>query len=205
MATSKKSSSSSSRGGARKKPDIYALLKEDHQKVKKLVQEFEKLHESEGDSEEQMSIAQTICLELKVHAQVEEEVFYPALREAFEEQEQMDLLNEAQVEHDSAKSLIEQIEQCDAEDEMLAAYVKVLGEYVNHHVQEEEKEIFPAARKAKLDAEELAGQAMSRKQELMAEMGEGEMEGEEEEEESMARSGGGRQGRSNGAMRPSAR
>jgi hemerythrin-like domain-containing protein len=114
--------------------------------VQKLFKEFEKLHQRESEDGELEDLARQICNELTIHAQIEEEIFYPALRESMDED---DLLNEAQVEHDSAKALIAQIEEGGSE-EMLAARVQVLAEYVNHHINEEQNEIFPAARKAKV-------------------------------------------------------
>ena len=160
-----KSRSSSSRSS---KPDAYAILKEDHQRVKKLFDEFQKLHEQDGEIDELRAIASEICSELTIHAQVEEELFYPALRERIEQQ---DLLDEAKVEHDSARMLIEMIENEDGNEEMFAARVAVLGEYVNHHIEEEQKQIFPAARKAKVDAAALGESISTRKEELKAEMG----------------------------------
>jgi hemerythrin superfamily protein len=105
---------------------------------------------------------------LTVHATVEEEIFYPAAREALEEQ---DLLDEAEVEHATAKDLIAQIQTMDPSDELYDAKVTVLGEYVNHHVQEEEKQMFPKCKKAKMPLDELGEQLQARKQALMAEVG----------------------------------
>jgi hemerythrin superfamily protein len=146
--------------------DATALLTEDHNKVKQLFKQYEELKE-EGNSEEKAALAAEICLELTVHAQVEEEIFYPAVRQSIDDN---DLMNEAEVEHASAKDLIAQIGEMDPEDDMLDAKVKVLGEYVNHHVQEEEKEMFPKARKAKVDLETLGDELQARKEELLAEM-----------------------------------
>lgn len=146
--------------------DATALLIEDHDKVKQLFKQYEKLKE-EGNSEEKAVLAAEICLELTVHAQVEEEIFYPAVREATDDD---DLMNEAEVEHASAKDLIAQIGEMDPKDEMLDARVKVLGEYVNHHVQEEEKEMFPKARNAKVDLKTLGDEVQARKEELFADM-----------------------------------
>ena len=107
---------------------------------------------------------------LTVHATVEEEIFYPAAREALGEEE--DLIDEADVEHATAKDLIAQIEgSSPAEDALFDAKVKVLGEYIAHHVKEEEGEMFPKAKKGKLDAAALGLEIAARKDELMAEMG----------------------------------
>jgi hemerythrin-like domain-containing protein len=102
-----------------------------------------------------------------VHAQIEEEIFYPAAREALKEQ---DLIDEATVEHASAKDLIAQIEQAQAGDELFDAKVIVLGEYIKHHVKEEHNEMFPKLKKTKLDLKALGEQLAERKEALMAEM-----------------------------------
>jgi hemerythrin superfamily protein len=98
---------------------------------------------------------------LTVHAEAEEEIFYPAAREAIEEQ---DLLDEAEVEHASAKDLIAQIEAMDSSDPLYDAKVTVLGEYIDHHVEEEEKEMFPKVKKAKLDLEALGEEILQFKE-----------------------------------------
>jgi hemerythrin len=166
---------------------VYSILREDHQKVKKLFGEFQKLHDRGGDSDELRAIAEEICSELTLHARVEEELFYPALRERLEES---DLLDEAKVEHESAKMLIEMIENEDGDEEMFAARVIVLGEYVNHHIEEEQRKIFPAAKKTKIDAVALGEAISRRKEELKAEMGlesaDEDMEEFEEDEEAEA-------------------
>jgi hemerythrin superfamily protein len=146
--------------------DVTALLTEDHDKVKQLFKQYEKLKEV-GSSDEKAVLAAEICLELTVHAQVEEEIFYPAVREATDDD---DLMDEAEVEHASAKDLIAQIGEMDPEDDMFDARLKVLGEYVNHHVQEEEKEMFPKARNAKVDLKTLGDEVQARKEVLFAEM-----------------------------------
>ncbi len=147
------------------------MLKEDHDKVKKAFKEFEKMDRE--DTEAMQELVQTVCEELKVHTTLEEEIFYPAVREAIEDE---DVMNEAQVEHETAKMLIEQLENMGPDDPNFHATFTVLGEYVNHHVQEEEGEIFPQAKKTDLDFEDLAQRMKARKEELMGEM--------EEEEES---------------------
>jgi hypothetical protein len=171
------------RSASRKLGEAMAMLKADHDKVKKMFKEFEKLHEDEADEEAQQ-LATQICNELKIHTALEEEIFYPEVRNAIEDE---DLMNEAEVEHASAKQLIEQIEGMDASDEKWAAKVTVLGEYVNHHIKEEQDEMFPEVRKAKLDEQDLAERMMERKQELMSQMGmseDQEQEGEEGESSS---------------------
>lgn len=145
-------------------PDAISLLIDDHKKVKKLFKEYEKLAKQE-DTEGKVEIAMQICEELTVHAQIEEEIFYPAAREAISDD---DMLNEAEVEHATAKDLIAQIQEMSGDDEMYDAKVKVLSEYINHHVEEEEGEMFPKAKKAKMDLEAIGVQLMERKEELTA-------------------------------------
>lgn len=146
------------------KDSAITILMQDHAKVKKLFKEFEKLSKKDDDSK--VDIANQICMELTVHAKAEEEIFYPAARMVLEE----DLLNEAEVEHDTAKDLIAQIQTMSPDDEMYDAKVTVLGEYIDHHVEEEETEMFPKARKAKMDLNELGVQIRMRKEELMAQL-----------------------------------
>jgi hemerythrin-like domain-containing protein len=118
-------------------------------------------------AQKKMDLAHQICNELTVHAQIEEEIFYPALRAALKD---TDMLAEAEVEHASAKDLIAQIEGASAADEMFDAKVTVLGEYIDHHVKEERNEMFPKARAArKLDLIALRDQLQARKEELMGE------------------------------------
>ncbi|MBA2689572.1 MAG: hemerythrin domain-containing protein [Burkholderiales bacterium] len=149
--------------------DAISLLMDDHKKVQKLFKEFEKLEEDA--EEEKGELARQICAELTIHAQVEEEIFYPAAREAIDES---DLLDEAEVEHASAKELIAQIESMEPGDELYDAKVRVLGEYINHHVKEEQDEMFPKAKKAKMNLAALGEELLQRKQELQTEMGLGE-------------------------------
>jgi hypothetical protein len=141
------------------------ILKEQHDKVKKAFREFDKL--GREDTQAQQQLVQTVCEDLKLHTTLEEELFYPAAREAIDDE---DLLNEAQVEHETAKMLIEQLENMGAEDPNFHATFIVLGEYVMHHVKEEEGEMFPQAKKSDLDLEELGSRMRSRMQELMGEI-----------------------------------
>jgi hemerythrin-like domain-containing protein len=159
MTTAKKSASSS------KTTDAISLLEDDHKRVRKMFKDFEKMKE-DGDASEKEALAAQICDELTLHTEVEEHIFYPAAREAIEDD---DMLNEAEVEHGSAKDLIAQIESGDASDPMWAARVTVLGEYIEHHVTEEEKELFPKVRKAKLDLEALGEEIASMKVERQGE------------------------------------
>lgn len=146
------------------KQDALSLLKEDHKKVQKLFKEFEKAE----DAATRQELAQTACNELNIHAQVEEEIFYPAVREALGE---IDLVEEAKVEHQAAKQLITTLQTMQAGEEQYKATFTVLGEYVNHHVKEEEDEMFPKVKKADLDLDALGEQIMLRKQELRGEVG----------------------------------
>lgn len=156
------SSTAKTKTRASRAPNAITMLTEDHAKVRKMFKQFEKA--KEGDAEEKEELVRQICAELTVHTQLEEEIFYPAAREALQEQ---DLLDEAEVEHASAKSLIEQLSAMQPEDDLYDAKVTVLAEYVEHHVKEEEKQLFPKVRKARLDLDEMADQMSTRKSELM--------------------------------------
>jgi hemerythrin superfamily protein len=152
----------------RSQPDACSLLDADHKQVKKMFSTYSDLASSAAASasSKKRELAQEICAALAVHAQIEEEIFYPAVRAAIKES---DLLDEAEVEHASAKELIAQIEGAEDVDDMFDAKVKVLGEYIDHHVREERKEMFPRARAAKgLDLHALALELAERKEELMA-------------------------------------
>ncbi len=149
-------------------PDAIKLLTTDHREVKALFQQYQELVDDDAEDDEKHPIAQQICLLLTVHAQIEEDIFYPAAKEAIDES---DLVDEAAVEHASAKDLIAQLEESDPSDELFDAKVKVLGEYIDHHVKEEEKQMFPQARKAGLDLKAMGEQLAERKRQLMGEMG----------------------------------
>jgi len=143
------------------------LLKADHDEVEELFAQYEK--QKKRNSAARPELIEKICTALTVHAQIEEEIFYPAARDVLE-QDGEDLLDEAEVEHSSIKSLVEQIEAMGAGDELCDAKVKVLSEYVKHHVKEEEGELFPKVKKTDLDLEALGMEMAERKSELMAEM-----------------------------------
>jgi len=153
--TRRKSSSSS-----RAPKDAIALLKADHKEVKTMVQQF---NSSRSDSKK-AQLAQQICAALEVHAEIEEELFYPPAREALKKNG--DLIDEAEVEHTSVKELIAKIKGGSPSGDLWEAQVKVLGEYVNHHVKEEEGEIFPKVKKTRLDLQALGEQLAERKAEL---------------------------------------
>ena len=146
---------------ARKKSDsAIALLMEDHEYVKKAFRAFEKM-----DEEDQPGLVKQVCEALKVHTRVEEEIFYPAVRKAIKDE---DLMNEAEIEHDSAKALIRQLERMKPSDPKFAATFTVLGEYVNHHVKEEEEEMFPKVKRARVNLKALGARLMGRKIRLAA-------------------------------------
>ena len=166
MATAKKAAARPLATATAAKTDATALLARDHAEVKKLFKQYEKLADAEAEGEERQALAERICAMLTMHATIEEEIFYPAAREADVED---DLLDEAEVEHASAKELIAQIQGMEPDDDLYDAKVTVLGEYVEHHVQEEEGEMFPKCRRAKMDLAGLAASLAERKAELMAE------------------------------------
>ena len=148
-----------------KQQDAIQLLMTDHEEVETLFKQFQKV---KNDGAGKTDIVEQICKALTVHAEIEEEIFYPAARDALAEKGE-DLLDEAEVEHASIKSLVEQLQDADPDDELFDAKVKVLCEYVSHHVKEEEGEMFPRIKKTGLDLEELGAELMERKQELMGE------------------------------------
>ena len=157
---------------ARTPADACSLLDADHRKVKKMFKEYEELAGSKSKTSiaKKRELADQICLELTVHAQIEEEIFYPALREAFKDSDDA-LLDEAEVEHASAKDLIAQIRDADEVDDKFDAKVIVLGEYIDHHVKEERNEIFVKARAAHgLDLVAMREQLKARKEELIEEL-----------------------------------
>jgi hemerythrin superfamily protein len=139
--------------------DALELLHTDHQQVEDLFAQFEKARTADRKEK----LASQICSELKVHTQVEEELFYPAAREALRNG---DLLDEATVEHGSAKALIEQIEASGPQESLFDATVMVLSEYIKHHVNEEENELFPQLRETDLDLVAL-GEALSERKNVL--------------------------------------
>ena len=144
--------------------DAIDLLKQDHAKVERAFKQFEKMDRQ--DSAACHQLVQTVCEELKVHTTVEEEVFYPAVREAIGDE---DLMNEAAVEHETASMLIDQLDNMGPDDPNYYATFTVLGEYVRHHIKEEQGEMFPAAKRAKVDLAALGERIRARKEELAGE------------------------------------
>ena len=147
----------------KQKPLAIEMLMADHRKVEALFKQYEKAKEADDDSRRE--IAETVCAELMVHATVEEEIFYPFLRETLDD-EDMEMVEEAQVEHNGAKDLIAQIQGAGEVDEVYDAKVKVLSEYIKHHVKEEEQEIFPSVSSEKEALDDLGQQMEARKAEL---------------------------------------
>ena len=138
------------------------LLEEDHSQVGSFFEEYERLE----DASEKEKLALQICMALQVHTQLEEEIFYPAVREAIDKTE---LIDEAIVEHAAAKQLIAEIEDMNANDELYDAKVKVLGEQVRHHIEEEEDELFPEIESSELNLETLGKKMAERKTTLLKE------------------------------------
>jgi len=141
--------------------DAIALLKSDHEAVSELFAQFEKTRSSPNKK----ALVTQICTALSVHAQIEEEIFYPAVKAVLKDKL---LVPEATVEHTSVKDLIAQLESAEPDGEMYDAKVKVLSEYVKHHVKEEHAEMFPKAKASSLDMLELGARMASRKAELLA-------------------------------------
>lgn len=150
----------SNRGAKTQGMNAIELLEQDHQEVIGYFDEYEQI-EDEGEKGE---LALKICLALTVHTQIEEEIFYPAARKAIKDD---DLLDEAEVEHDGAKKLIAEIQGMEPGDDLYDAKVKVLGEQIKHHVEEEQDELFPECESAKMDLEGLGSQMAKRKDQLM--------------------------------------
>jgi hypothetical protein len=162
--TAAKRRSGRTRRTSKRDPLAIRLLKQDHREVEGWFDEYEQL-EDEG---EKLELFNKIALALKVHTAIEEEIFYAEERGEVED----DMLDEAQVEHDGAKKLIAEIEEMEPGEELYDAKVKVLGEYIKHHVKEEEQPggIFAQAKKGEEDLEEMGERLKARKEELMAEM-----------------------------------
>lgn len=144
--------------------DAIALLTADHREVKEMFEQFEELGDRAKASKEKLK--DKICKALIAHTTIEEEIFYPAMREKGEDAE--DMVDEAVVEHASAKDLIKQLQEMQPDDDLYDAKVKVLGEQIDHHVQEEEKEMFAKAKKSGLDLLALGQEMALRKQELLS-------------------------------------
>jgi hemerythrin superfamily protein len=158
MATATKKTTGRSPASATQ--EATAMLRADHKRVSELFEQYEK---TRSDTKKRDLVAK-ICTELTVHAEVEEEIFYPAVKAALKDKE---LVPEATVEHATLKDLISQVKDAAPDGEMFDAKIKVLSEYVKHHVKEEQNEMFPKAKKTKLDMVALGGQMAARKAELL--------------------------------------
>jgi hemerythrin superfamily protein len=144
-------------------PDAVALLKADHRAVAKLFGQFEKAK----DGERKKALAEKICLELRVHMQIEEEIFYPVSREFLKND---DIVDEAVVEHAAARDLMDEIEAMQPGEDLYDAKMTVLEEQIEHHVEEEEEDYFPKVKKTKMDLNAVGARVAARKQQLMAKM-----------------------------------
>ncbi|HEV8503040.1 MAG TPA: hemerythrin domain-containing protein [Casimicrobiaceae bacterium] len=138
-----------------------AMLRADHRKVSGLFEQYEKAR----STAKKAALVATICNELKVHTQIEEEIFYPAVQAVLKDHE---LIPEANVEHGSVKALIAQVEGKTPDGDLFDARIKVMSEWVKHHVKEEQNEMFPRARKTRLDMRALGARMAARKAELLA-------------------------------------
>lgn len=169
--------------------DAIDLLMDDHKRVDKLLNDFETVDRDDADAVQEL--VEIACMELQIHSILEEEIFYPAVRGsvANDDRGRHDMLNEAEVEHETVDDLIAKLQEVEPDDAMYAAYFKVLGEYVKHHVKEEESELFPYVRQLSLDLAQLGEDMRTRREELFAEMeadegevDEGETSGELDED-----------------------
>ncbi len=151
-------------------PNAIKLLTEDHSEVHALFQKYDKLAQKHAAGDTRQALAEQICLLLTVHATIEEEIFYPAARQA---KVDAALLDEAEVEHATCKDLIDHIRAMSPSDALYDAKVKVLGEYISHHAKEEQDEMFPKCRESEMDLKAIGAALQARKVDLMAEMTEG--------------------------------
>jgi len=164
QSTNKKPAAKSAKAApAGRGPDAVALLKADHRAVEKLFGQFEKAK----DKDRKKALADKICLELRIHMQIEEEIFYPTSREFLKDE---DIVDEAVVEHAAAKDLMGEIEGMDPTEDLYDAKMTVLQEQIEHHVEEEETEYFPKVKKTDMDIKAVGAQLKARKEELTAQM-----------------------------------
>ncbi len=163
--SSRSQSASSSKERQQASRNAFDVLEQDHREVEEWFNEYDELKESDEDRKAELS--EKICLALKVHAQIEEEIFYPQAREASQDN---DLIDEAVVEHATVKNLIGEIEGMEVGEELYDAKIQVLGEMVKQHIKEEEEELFPELQSTKMDLDAVGKELAERKEELMAEM-----------------------------------
>ena len=147
-----------------KEQDAIELLKSQHDEVKAMFKQYDELGDRAKASKKKL--AQKICEQLTMHTMIEEEIFYPAVRAASKELK--DMLDEALVEHASAKDLVAQVEEMEPDEDLYDAKVTVLGEYIDHHVEEEEEEMFTKVRKLGLDLKALGLEMAERRDEILA-------------------------------------
>lgn len=155
--------------------DAIAILTADHRKVHALFEQFSTMKEK-GSDQDKAAIVEQVCNELTIHTALEEEIFYPAVRKAIDD---ADLMDEALVEHAGAKQLIEQLLSMDPSDELYDAKVTVLGEQIDHHVEEEEDDMFVQAKKSKVDTSALGAKMLKKRMALLGELGIENEDGEE--------------------------
>ncbi len=172
-----------------KSQDAIQLLRQDHDEVRKMFEELES-----ADEDRKFELAAEICQALTVHSTIEEEIFYPQVRAAINAE---DLMSEAEIEHDSIKQLIERVQTGEVDEIQLTAMMKVMNEYVNHHVNEEQRKIFPRVRRAELDLEAMGRELLERKTELESELQDATDQADELDESAGS---GGQKGRSRGGM-----
>src|SRR5579884_342938 len=158
-ARSQNAKSKSERGAA---PNAVELLEQDHREVEDLFEEFEKARDKKRKGE----LATKICMELTIHARIEEEAFYPRARQATKDD---DLIDESLVEHANVKRMVAEIEEMDPGDDLFDAKVRVLSEMVQHHVKEEEEKLFPEL-KGKMDLEAVGKELARKKENMLAEL-----------------------------------
>ncbi len=149
--------------------NVIDMLMDDHKRVQTLFKDFEKA--DRADTESLHELVETTCMELQIHAMLEEELFYPAIRAALSSEQTDERLNRAEVEHEAADEIIAKLQELAPEDPMYCAYFAVLAEYVRLHIREEEKDLFPqAANAAGVDLQKLAEDMRQRREELFAEI-----------------------------------
>ena len=150
--------------------DAIDLLMDDHKRVQKIFDDFRSV--DRDDAEAVQELVETACMELQLHSMLEEEIFYPAVRGQVDEDEQdtHDLLNEAEVEHETVDDLVAKLQELEPDDAMYAAYFNVLAKHVKQHVSEEENDLFPDVRNMDLDLQQLGDAMRTRREELFAEM-----------------------------------
>ena len=168
--------------------DAVQLLRHDHDTVTKMFEQFES-----ADEDRKFELAAEICHALTIHATIEEEIFYPQVREAIDAE---GMMLEAEIEHDSIKQLIERVQEGEVDEVQLSAMIKVMQEYVTHHVNEEQRKMFPRAKRADLDLDAIGRELLERKTELEGELTSAGGDSTDDDDEDAGTTGG----RSRGGM-----